>query len=207
MTRQEALQQMANEEQAYWRIRDSLLDQYRGKFVPIVNGEVVASGDQMSKVSAAAYRTTGSKVKFVTLVGEEDFEFVIRQTSGRFIGGSRYELPVVDASVSDLDASQELIAQFVVDTGADISILAEPSWSELELWRSPAGFASIRGIAGPAERRAMYDATIRIGGYAVDVAVDVRDDLAENILSRDVINEFALSLCAKRNQIIFDWVD
>ena len=62
--------QLEQEEAAYWRIRDSLLDSYRGKFVAIVGGKVVASGKYMNKVAAEAYRATGSKVKFVALVGK-----------------------------------------------------------------------------------------------------------------------------------------
>src|SRR5437870_2506859 len=103
----EIRKRLEQEEKAYWRIRDSLLDQYAGKFVAIVNGQVVASGDKMGPVSAEAYRKTGSRVKFVTLVGEENFEFVIRQISGYFAGTGRFDLPVIQATVSDIDRERQ----------------------------------------------------------------------------------------------------
>src|SRR5205814_7486886 len=134
--------------------RDSLLEQYRGKFVAIVNGSVAAVGDKLAKVSAEAYRKTGSKVKFVTLVGQEDFEFVIRIASGYFDHSSRYDLPIVPVKISDIGTDSLVDAEFVVDTGADISIVMQQLGDELDLWDSPAGFASIRGIGGSAERRA-----------------------------------------------------
>ena len=37
--------------------------------------------------------------------------------------------------------------------------------------------------------------------------VDCRDDVDENILGRDVLNEFRLTLCAKQDQVEFEWAD
>jgi hypothetical protein len=70
-------------------------------------------------------------------------------------------------------------------------------------WRS----ARIVGIGGTTESRQLYAATIRIDEQDVAVEVDCREDLVEDILGRDVINEFSLTLCAKRDQVEFAWVD
>jgi hypothetical protein len=39
------------------------------------------------------------------------------------------------------------------------------------------------------------------------VTTDCRDDIDEDILGRDAINEFALSVCAKRDQVLFETVE
>lgn len=43
------------EKQAYWTMRDKLLQQYKGKWVAVVNEQVVAIGDKMSKVMEEAF--------------------------------------------------------------------------------------------------------------------------------------------------------
>ena len=196
------------EERAYWQMRDALLAQDRGKWVAVVGGQVVAVGDQMSKVCAEAYRKTGSKVKFVSLVGEEDIEFVIRSAaSGRFVTGPRWELPLVDAGVSDADGDPVYPETFIVDTGADITILTTNIASKIDLWSTPSTTAYIRGVNGPPERRMLYDAQVHLGGQALEVTCDHRDDEPYSLLGRDVINQFSLTVCAKREEVTFEWVD
>ncbi len=53
----------------------------------------------------------------------------------------------------------------------------------------------------------MFRGVVNIADHAIDVLADCRDDLDENILGRDVINEFALTVCAKRHEVTFEWVD
>src|SRR2546423_216635 len=107
--------QFEAEERAYWAQRDELLKQYAGKWVAVVGGQVAAVGDRMNQVSAEAYRRTGSRVKFVALVGEEDLEIVIRKVAmGHYLAGPRWELPLVDADVTGPDSilGRDVINQF-----------------------------------------------------------------------------------------------
>ena len=94
-----------------------------------------------------------------------------------------------------------------MDTGADVSLLTEEICTALSLHDSPAGTALVRGLGVPAEHRVLCDAIISIGDHAIAVSVDCREDLNENILGRDVINEFDLTLCAKRGEVNFKWID
>jgi hypothetical protein len=48
---------------------------------------------------------------------------------------------------------------------------------------------------------------VEIAGQTVLVTTDCRDDIDEDILGRDAINEFALSVCAKRDQVLFETVE
>ena len=196
------------EERASWAQRDELLTKYPGKWVAIVGGMVVAVGDRLNKVSAEAYRKTGSKVKYVALVGDENVEFVIRKTiSGYYSSGPHFEIPKVIAEVQDVEGSEHTTEEFVIDTGADISLFSADTCDKLGLQDHPAATAWIRGITGPAERRLLLDAVTVIGDYPVEVAVDCREDLSDPILGRDAINEFSLTLCFKRDEVSFQWVD
>lgn len=204
----ETRQRFEQEEQAYWQQREELLKQYEGKWVAIVGGQVVAVGDQMNKVAAEAFRKTQSGVMFVTLVGEEDVEFRIRQvTSGYFDRHHRYAIPMVTVSVTDPNAAHQVDVDFVVDTGADLTVLRSSVADALNLWLFPTGWARISGFDGRSERRLLCSALVHVAKQAVPVAADCRDDIGEDILGRDVINEFALTVCAKREQVEFEWVE
>ena len=71
-TSKEIQQRFEKEKNAYWRIRNDLLKKYKGKWVAIVNEQVVAIGDEMGKVIEDAFQNTQSKVMFVGEVGLED---------------------------------------------------------------------------------------------------------------------------------------
>ncbi len=71
-TSKEIQQRFEKEKNAYWRIRNDLLKKYKGKWVAIVNEQVVAIGDEMGKVIEDAFQKTQSKVMFVGEVGLED---------------------------------------------------------------------------------------------------------------------------------------
>jgi hypothetical protein len=203
----ETAEQFAAEEDAYWRLRDDLLRQHRGKWVAIVEGKVVAVGDRMNSVAAEAYRVTGSRVKFVACVGKEDFQVRVRQVLGWFDMDYDPALPLTGLAVASPDGATEVATQALVDTGADISVLTSSTADSAGLWSFPSGWAYVGGIAGGGERRMLFDGTIGVGVHAVPVSIDCRDDLDENILGRDVINEFSLTVCAKRNQVDFEWVE
>ncbi len=59
------------EKEAYGELRSKLLEGYRGKWVAICDGEVVAQGDDFSEVVKRAYEAAGGEVFYVTKVGEE----------------------------------------------------------------------------------------------------------------------------------------
>jgi hypothetical protein len=65
----------------------------------------------------------------------------------------------------------------------------------------------VGGVGGAPEMRQLYNALVQVGAQSFLVTVDCRDDISEDILGRDVINEFALTVCAKRDQVEFEWVE
>jgi hypothetical protein len=131
----EAQQRFEQEEQAYWRQRDDLLKQYAGKWVAIVGGKVAAVGEQMNKVAAEAWRKTGSGLMYVNLVGGEDVALRVRQVvSGHYDRAYAPPMPMVVASLGDLQMSASAEVTFVVDTGADLTVLRSEVADQVDLW-------------------------------------------------------------------------
>jgi len=79
MMREEIRQRFEREKQAYWAMREELLKQYFGKWVAVVDGQVVAVRNERGKAMEEAYRKAKSKVIFVSEVGNEERILRIRQ--------------------------------------------------------------------------------------------------------------------------------
>jgi Family of unknown function (DUF5678)/Aspartyl protease len=203
----EAKQRFEQEEQAYWQQRDELLKQYAGQWVAVVGGQVVAAGEQMNKVAAEALRKTGSGLMYVNLVGGEGVVLRVRSASSGYYDQSYAPpMPMLTAPVSDVRLSASTDVSFVVDTGADLTLLRSDVADELDLWNDAAGRLQVAGIGGAPALRQLYNALVEIAGQTVLVTTDCRDDIGEDILGRDAINEFALTVCAKRDQVVFELV-
>jgi hypothetical protein len=81
------------EKQAYWQQREDLPKRFAGKWVAVVGGQVVATGDSSGAVLRAAYDRTGSTVGYVAHVGHEDEVLRVRQvTTGSY--DASYPLPI-----------------------------------------------------------------------------------------------------------------
>lgn len=195
------------EKQAYWAMRDKLLEQYKGRWVAVVNEQVVAIGDKMSKVMEEAFQKTNSKVMFVSEVGYEDRVARIRQvSSGRYNHNYSPAVPVINLPLSDLVEAVSINVDLIIDTGADLTVIREKDAIMLNLFDAPAGFRYIAGIGSKPEERQLYATLVHIADKTITVAIDCRNDFDENLLGRDVINEFELTVCAKRELVNFKWI-
>ncbi|HID91406.1 TPA: transcriptional regulator [Candidatus Bathyarchaeota archaeon] len=75
---------------AYWKIRDTLLREHRGRYVALCDGEVVAVGDSLLEVASRAQEKCGVRPMYIAKVGEELVPHVLR--SPRLEGtGERHE--------------------------------------------------------------------------------------------------------------------
>lgn len=59
------------DEEAYHRMRENLLKEYKGKWVAVHEGAVVAIGDQLSEVIKKAFSIIGDSPFYINKVGEE----------------------------------------------------------------------------------------------------------------------------------------
>ncbi len=201
----ETRQRFEQEEQAYWQQREELLKRYKGKWVAIVGGQVVAVGDNSGAVIREAYQKTGSTAGFVAHVGCEDEVYRIRQvTTGHYDRAYHRPMPKVIASVRHLTDAASTDVDFVVDTGADLTVLRQDVADAVNLWNDAAGQIRVAGIGGAPELRQLYNTFVHVAGQDILITADCRDDTSEDILGRDVINEFALTVCAKREQVEFE---
>jgi hypothetical protein len=114
---------------------------------------------------------------------------------------------MLSAPVSDARLSASVDVTFVVDTGADLTLLRNDVADQVDLWKDAAGRIRVAGIGGAPVMRQLYNAFVSVASQTVLVTADCRDDIDEDILGRDVINEFELTVCAKRDQVEFAWVD
>jgi hypothetical protein len=196
------------QEQEYWRQRDQLLEHYLGRWVAIVDGEVVAVGDDGGRVAAEAYDRTHSQAMFVALVGEEEPLFRVRSTAaGHFDRSRGHPAPIARVKVINPPGRVGEEVDALIDTGADLTMIRSDVATAAALWQFPGGWGLVGGFAGPGERRCLYRARISLAGEAVPVLLDCRADIAENILGRDVLNEFALYISVRENRVEISLVE
>ena len=197
------------EKQAYWAIRDELLKQHFGKWVAIVNGKVVAVGAKKMAVLKQAFSGTHSKVGYINRVGYEE---MTRQKTVRQIMTGRYDemydpaMPLITATLLNPLGKTSKQVDFIVDTGADLTLVHGVIADELSLWNFEWEEADVSGIGAKPQRRMLYLTLVRLAGQEFTTTVACRKDLTENILGRDIINEFELTVCAKRDRVQFEFV-
>ncbi|MDW8029903.1 MAG: retroviral-like aspartic protease family protein [Armatimonadota bacterium] len=199
----QAQEQFEREKQAYFAMRDELLKTHFGKWVAIVEGKVAAVGDSAVSVIQEVLAKKGATVMYVKRVGFEERVLRIRQVSvGWYDEDYDPPIPKVDAEISSpLQLSQTVRTDFVIDTGADLTLVKQDVALQISLYRLPVGEERISGIGGIPEFRQLYLALIDIGGRQLPIRTDLRDDIDENILGRDVLNWFRLTLSAQENLV------
>jgi len=202
MDETKAQEQFEREKRAYFAMRDQLLQTHFGKWVAIVDGKVVAVGDQMNKVAAEAFQKTGKAVMYVACVGKEDMVLKVRRVSvGYYDPTFSPPMPMLTVSVSDPYWRQQVEVAGIIDTGADLSLLRLSEAGILGLTNYPAGQISVSGIGAQPQMRQLFCAFFQLAGQSIFTLVDIRDDIDENILGRDVLNWFRLTLSAQENLV------
>jgi len=117
-------------EQNYWAVRDSLLQQYRDQWIAFADGAVVAAASNPLDVFLAIRRST--QHPFVIRVGHEGEPWYrIRRVSFNYdTGYPGAALPIVSAEFRSASGSAGLILDRVIpDTGADTTTLP---WSDCQ---------------------------------------------------------------------------
>jgi hypothetical protein len=111
-------------EQAYWAVRDQLLNQYRDQWIGFADGQVIASGSSPVAVFHAAEAT--GRHPFFICVGREEEPCRIRRTSFPYDANYPGEtLPVMSVEFRQASGSAGVVLDRVIpDTGADAEYLA-----------------------------------------------------------------------------------
>ena len=191
-------------EETYVALRAKLMETHKGLWVGIANGDVVASGKDMMDVWDQALLV--AKQPYLTRVGNEVLEVRIRSLSFAYDHEYKsYALPVVAATFSNYDLSQELNCQDVIpDTGADISLLPERDCNTLDLYTSPSIAISSRGVVGPAVLTYAYRSHVAVGNLQFDSLIQPAAGVNERILGRDTLNQCRVLFDGPAGQVVFD---
>lgn len=193
------------DEQQYWRMRDQLLRQYRGQWVAIHQGQVVAVGqdifaitDQVGKLGCRAY---------IAKVGEEDkVVFQVRQIN--FAYDTSYQpfaLPRAAVTFSNYARTRsKLCPDTIPDTGADLSLLPDGDCQDIDLFNSPYFTSQSRGIIGPSVTTLVYRGHVEINGLRFPALIQAMSGVTERILGRDVLNQMKVTFDGRQNRVSFE---
>jgi hypothetical protein len=111
---------LANE-QAYLRMRDSLLPHYRGQWVAVHQGQVIAADTNLLAVTRAAAATGGHP--YIALVGGEDsVQFRVRRASFAYLQSYQpFALPQITVSFwDDAETHRQTCNDAIPDTGGSV---------------------------------------------------------------------------------------
>ncbi|MCI0702815.1 MAG: hypothetical protein L0241_17175 [Planctomycetia bacterium] len=189
-------------EEAYWAVRDQLLEQYRGQWIGFADGRVIASGTSPVAVFQAA-EATGLHPFFIC-VGREDQPCRIRRATFPYDASYPGEaLPVIGVEFRLTSGSPGLVLDRVIpDTGADASVLP---WAECQLLQlTPAlgvqGLLS--GVAGSSAATLAFLIWVYLDGNEYPCRLQADFVGGERILGRDVLNRLEILFRGPAGEVV-----
>ncbi len=194
---------LANEEH-YWRIRKKLLSQYRGCWVAIHKGQVVASSKDVWEITDAVGKLGFHA--YIAKVGEEDIVFKVRRQE--FAYDQTYHpfaLPRAEVTFANYArTSARLYPDVIPDTGSDLSILREQDCQDIDLFSSPYLPSLTRGVVGASVSVLVYRGNVEINGQRLPSLIQFIPGGQERLLGRDVLNQLCVTFDAPGNKVIFE---
>lgn len=104
-------------------------------------------------------------------------------------------------NICNLPKTKNVMVKCYVDTGSDGTIVTKDVDKKLELHRHPITLAETMGIGAKSEVRVLYAAIFNVKNTEVVTAVDIRDDVNEVLLGRDILQHLSLSIDWKKRII------
>lgn len=194
---------LANE-QSYHAIRDTLLSRYRGQWVAVTEGRVIAAGQNLLDVTQAAAAAGGHP--FIARVGEEDTAFRVRQQA--FAYNQSYQpfaLPQITATFSNhAGTHSQQYSDVIADTGADLSVLPDADCVVIDLYTSPYFTGVSRGVIGAAVTTLIYQGNAEVNGRRLPSLIQPVAGGSERILGRDVLNQHRVVFDGPAMQVLFE---
>ncbi len=192
-------------EQAYLRMRDSLLVNYRQQWVAVHQDTVVAAGpmlmDVMEQASAVAEHP------YIALVGAED-AVVFRARRAVFAYDLNYQpfaLPRVAATFLNHSETHSLQDSGVIpDTGADVTLLPDKDCSAIDLFNSPCMTGLASGVVGAGSTTLFYRGKVEIDARRYAALIQPIPSGQERIVGRDVLNQQRVLFDGPAGQVIVD---
>lgn len=195
---------LANE-QAYLKMRDSLLAQFRGQWVAVDNGNVLVAGPKLMDVMETA--AASGAHPFIALVGAED-DVVFRVRRAVFAYDQAYQpfpLPRVTATFwNHARTHSQQHPDVIPDTGADVSVLPEADCKTIDLFGSPYMTGMAGGVIGQGVTTLFYRGKVEMDGRHFDALIQPIPGGCERIIGRDVLNLQRLLFDGPAGQVIVD---
>jgi hypothetical protein len=179
-------------EEAYWAVRDQLLDQYRDQWIGFADGMVIASGSSPVTVFHAA--ETSGRHPFFICVGREDEPCRIRRVPFAYDASYPGEaLPVINVEFRQASGSPGVVFDRVIpDTGADASVLPWVDCQLLQLAPAMGVQGLISGVAGSSAATLAFQIWAQLDGQDYPCRLQADFVGSERILGRDVLNRLEI---------------
>jgi predicted aspartyl protease len=195
---------LANE-QSYLQMRDQLLGQYRGQWVAVHQGKVVAAGHKLIEVMERA--STGGGHPYIALVGSEDAA-VFRVRRAEFAYDQTYQpfpLPRVHAIFwNHAETHSQQLTDVIPDTGADVSVLPDADCTAIDLFRSPYITAMAGGVLGANVTTLLYQGKVELDGQRYTALIQPIPAGQERIVGRDVLNQQRVLFDGPAGQVVIN---
>lgn len=104
-------------------------------------------------------------------------------------------------SIHNLAKTREVTVRGYVDTGSDGTVVTIEIGKKLNLHKQPVTTAETVSIGGKPELRILYAAIFIVKAVEVVAAVDVRNDVKEVLLGRDILQHLRLSIDWKKGTV------
>lgn len=193
------------DEQAYLQMRDSLLTQYRGQWVAVQGGQVIAAGSSLMAVMEKA--STAGGHPYIALVGAEDAA-VFRVRRAVFAYDQAYQpfpLPQLSAAfLNHAETHSQVYADVIPDTGADVSVLPDADCHAIDLFNSPYITGMSGGVVGAQVTTLFYQGKVEIDGRRYSALIQPIPAGQERIVGRDVLNQQRVLFDGPAGQVVVD---
>lgn len=197
-------QEWQDNEAEYWAVRDTLLPQYRDRWIAFANGRVIVSGTSAVDVLHAA-QASGAH-PFVTCVGREQEPTRMRRAIFAYDSTYPHEaLPVIPVEFRPQAAAPGPVYERVIpDTGADASALPWADCVRLSLDPRSGVPGLIGGVGSTAAATVIFAIWVHLDGqtYPCRLQADFTGD--ERILGRDVLNRLDILFRGTEQQVVIN---
>lgn len=190
-------------EQHYWQVRDTLLEQYAGRWIALNENGVVAEENGIFEILDSVARVGGHP--YIARVGaEDDTVFTVRRVYEYDTSYSPFAIPRVEATFSNFARTCAKECDDVIpDTGADLTTLPIPDGRDIRLPDSPYLQSGLKGVVGPVVPTLIYRGHVQINGTSHPSLIQLAQT-AERLLGRDVMNRLRVTFDGPNNEVEFE---
>jgi hypothetical protein len=192
------------DEAFYWSQRNELMKLYRGQWIGVHNGEVLAHGDDLYEVTSQAFQRSNA-CAYINKVGEEHrLKVKIRRVTFDYdTSYIPFALPRARVVFSNFPRTKRMIREDVIpDTGSDVSCLPVDNCEALDLFKTP-GVKLLSQRYGQSERESvLIPAWAEINGLEYLSFIQPVEE-HERLLGRDVMNQLTTTFRGKDGKTIF----